>query len=238
MAKAPQSKKATAPRAPVEKPQGQKPVPAPVDRQNLSLSVERGESPYAAVARTGMSPSVTAVGTVMAYQGAMPKDFVSADDLRATLTSEAAKVQAGDLSRQEEMLSAHAHTLDLLFNHLALRAHRNMDGGNLQAADTYMRMALKAQSQCRTTIEALAEVKFPKSATFIRQTNIAQQQQVNNGTAPAAGTTARPQEKNVTPTNELLEATHGERLDTGATSKAGGSNPQLETVGAVKRTKK
>ena len=42
------------------------------------------------------------------------------------------------------------------------------------------------ESQGRATLQTLVEVKFPKQATFIRQANIANQQQVNNATAPAA----------------------------------------------------
>ena len=48
-----------------------------------------------------------------------------------------------------------------------------------------MRMALKAQSQCRATLETLATIKNPP-AVFARQANIAQgPQQVNNGMMPA-----------------------------------------------------
>jgi hypothetical protein len=113
------------------------------------------------------------------------------------------------------MLLTQAHTLDVIFNALAQRAGANI-GTRKDAAETYLRMALKAQSQCRTTLEALAEIKAPKSATFIKQANIAGQQQVNNGTANAA------HEKNITPSNELLsESTHA-TLDTrGASTPVG-----------------
>src|SRR5690606_41054074 len=99
---------------------------------------------------------------------------------------------------------------------------------------TYMGMALKAQSQCQTTLEALAEIKHPKSATFVKQQNIAQQQHVNNGTY--AGTPPPPgpraHEKDITPTNELLEASNGQRLDSGAPQAAGRTDSGMETVGA------
>lgn len=36
--------------------------------------------------------------------------------------------------------------------------------------------------------------------------------------------------------SKLLEASNGERLDTGTTKAAGGANPELETVGPVNRT--
>ena len=59
-------------------------------------------------------------------------------------------------------------------------------GEHLNATETYMRLALKAQTQCRSTLETLAEVKYPKAATFVRQQNVAYQQQINNGD-PANG---------------------------------------------------
>ncbi len=52
--------------------------------------------------------------------------------------------------------------------------------------DRYLRLALKAQSQCRATLETLATIKNPP-AVFARQANIAHgpQQVNNNGMMPA-----------------------------------------------------
>jgi hypothetical protein len=94
-------------------------------------------------------------------------------------------------------------------------------------------MALKAQSQCRTSIEALAEIKYPKSATFIRQQNVASQQQVNNGQAEGLAPPRPAREKDITPANELLEAKDGKRLDSGAAKAAGKSDRDLAAVGAI-----
>ncbi len=44
-----------------------------------------------------------------------------------------------------------------------------------------MRLALKAQNQTRTTLQTLAELKAPKQIAFVRQANIGNQVQVNNG---------------------------------------------------------
>jgi hypothetical protein len=89
-----------------------------------------------------------------------------------------------------------------------------MDGGYMEACETYLRLALKAQSQCRTTIEALAFIKNPQPTAFIRQQNVGYNQQVNDGAAPAV-TALRAREEISKPANELLEAQHGERLDNG-----------------------
>ena len=80
----------------------------------------------------------------------------------------ASKVKDGDLTSLEDTLTVQAKTLDVMFNELARRAALNMRE-RLSACETCLRMALKAQTQCRATIETLAEVKYPKAATFVRQ---------------------------------------------------------------------
>jgi hypothetical protein len=78
-----------------------------------------------------------------------------------------------------------------------------------------MRLGLKAQSQCRTTIEALALLKNPPNVAFVRQANIANgHQQVNNGNRQAL---ARAGENSIQ-ANKLLEGTDigGERVDEGS----------------------
>src|SRR5262245_36216626 len=58
-------------------------------------------------------------------------------------------------------------------------AHRAKESIQLDHLDRYMRLALRAQSQCRATCEALAALRNPP--VFPRQTNIAVQQVVTNG---------------------------------------------------------
>ncbi len=95
-------------------------------------------------------------------------------------------VHKGDYERMEAMLLIQAHTLDELFNNLTPQAGRAEYMDNL---DRYMRLALKAQSQWRATLETLVTVKNPVSAMFVRQQNLGMNQQVNNdhGKNPRAG---------------------------------------------------
>jgi len=96
----------------------------------------------------------------------------------------------GDLQRAEAMLTTQAHTLDAIFNNLAQRAINTEHMDNL---DRYLKLALRAQSQCRSTWEALATIKYPPTMGYVRQANIANgPQQVNNvstapNSAPCAG---------------------------------------------------
>jgi hypothetical protein len=144
------------------------------------------------------------------------------------LTRRLERVKAGDLSGVEAMLLVQANTLDTMFNALATRAAQNM-GQYMGAMDTYARLALKAQAQCRATLEALAEIKNPRPVSFVKQANIANgPQQVNNSSAPP-GSLARAEES-TKPTNELLTDDHGTTLDGGAAGETGRGNPGLETV--------
>ena len=91
------------------------------------------------------------------------------------------RVHRGDLRDAEALLTAQAVTLNTMFTHLANLA---VKAEYVDQLDRYMRLALKAQGQCRATLEALAEVKNP-AVVFARQANIAHgPQQVNNAASP------------------------------------------------------
>jgi hypothetical protein len=97
-----------------------------------------------------------------------------------------------------------------------------------------MRMALKAQNQCRMTLETLATIKNPP-AVFARQANIADgPQQVNNGMMPGASLARGGKNENTL--NELLEEKPHERLDTGTTGAAVGADARQAAVGEIHRT--
>ncbi len=144
------------------------------------------------------------------------------------LRTRAGSTHAGDLKHAETVLTAQAATLDAIFNELARRAALNM-GEYLDATERYLRLALKAQGQCRATLETLAAIKNPPMV-FAKQANIAHgPQQVNNGTPAHAGKTQTQQ-------NELLERQHGKSLDFGAQAAAGRIDPAMATMEAKHRT--
>ena len=154
------------------------------------------------------------------------RDEIELSDMLVEMRKAGDEAVKGDLSRVERMLMNQALTLDTIFNNMAQRALKQEFIKNM---DTFLRLALKAQSQARATAETLSIVKNPMP--YIKQANIAQgHQQVNNGN-PAARTGA---ESPIQQT-KILEAQHGEWLDTGAQGKASGANPQLATVEAHDR---
>ena len=96
------------------------------------------------------------------------------------LGTQTKKVQDGDMRPIEGMLYQQAKTLETMFTSLARRA-ANQDG--LKQFQVNLTLALKAQAQCRATLEALAEIKNPRPVQFVKQANMTTgPQQVNNGT--------------------------------------------------------
>lgn len=102
-------------------------------------------------------------------------------------------VSKNDLHGCEAMLYCQAHALQAIFVSSAHRATLSEEWfPNYQA---HMRLALKAQSLCRATVETIATIKNPH-VVFARQANIAQgPQQVNNNGMMPAGETSRAREK-------------------------------------------
>jgi hypothetical protein len=175
-----------------------------------------------------MAEGVASSGSVMVNFLAPEYAELSLTDMVAALKAQGEAVNRGDLAAGERMLSAQAAALNAIFGELARRAALNM-GEHLDATDRYMRLALKAQSQSRATIETLAAIKNPP-VVFARQANIAHgPQQVNNHPAPRAPESQNPQ-------TGLLEAQHGERMDFGAQGTAGRANQDLAAVEAIHRT--
>ena len=204
-------------------------------KHHLTLPVQPGKTRDEMMAQTVISPLFTASGTVRLYSHGTAGEL----DVTATINTLAemsSKVHAGDMQGVETMLTAQAIALNTMFSELARRAAINM-GEHLAATETYMRMALKAQTQCRATLETLAEVKNPRVTTFVQQQNNAEQQVVTNiGSDNQTNTRARAWAKSITPANELLAEGKHACLDTGATGTAGRGHPQMEAVGAIDRS--
>jgi hypothetical protein len=75
-------------------------------------------------------------------------------------------------------------TLNVMFGDLSTLAKANLSGGYMEAGERYLRLALKAQSQSRATLETLSAIKNPP-VVYAKQANIAHgPQQVNNGQTP------------------------------------------------------
>lgn len=193
----------------------------------LVAHAQPGDTEGRAMARAVLRPSIQAAITLKEYTKAFgDTELMGLVDELAAL---ARLANDGDLSRAEAMLAIQAHTLDAIFNNLARRA---INAEYMDNLDRYLRLALKAQSQCRATLETLALMKSPPQLALIRQQNVAVNQQVNNEAPPLTPDPSRARETDSAP-SKLLEVKDGERLDTGAAGTAGRADQELASVGAL-----
>lgn len=179
-----------------------------------------------AIAQTILRPSVQAARTIQTYDRLADSDINALAD---SLVEQVNLVNKGDLRRAEAMLISQAQALDTLFGEFARKANGCEYVSSLK---TYMNIALRSQSQCRATLEALAEIKNPRP--YI-QNNRAQYQQVNNGAQSGTQTplnedAARAEEKPKS-TNGLLEDHTNEWMDTGTPDTPSRIDKELEAVG-------
>ncbi len=177
-------------------------------------------------ARALSKPEVTAARTIQRYEGDRLNINATVNELR----EQVAEVQAGNMKRPEAMLVAQAHTLDALFSALAMRSKANCDAGYLDASDRYLRLALKAQAQAVRTIEALGELKNPRPVTFVRQANVANNQQINNHPTQAGNFEKSAEQTISGATYELLENTRASSIESA-------TNPKVEALETIDRAK-
>lgn len=130
------------------------------------------------------------------------------------------QVIQGNLNHIEDMLLNQAHTLEAVFYSCT---EKMLCSEYLNQTRVYSEIALKAQKQCRSTVMAISELKNPKKTTFVKQQNNAVNQQINH------------LEKNLNPTNELMEITH-EPVDSRAPARTITEYPQVEALDEVDRS--
>ena len=222
------AKKTTAKKLPPVTPT---PTPGKSDPNQYRIKAEewgftRGDTDSQVLAALTTRSALTAT-TYKAFAGA--GDELEVGDLMRELRKAGEEVSSGDMSRTEKMLAHQALTLDAIFNNMALRSSKQ---DTFKGIEVLMRLALKAQAQARSTAEALALLKNPQP--YIRQANMTTgPQQVNNayagtpshsGIQSGAGNIQSEQ-------NKLLEADHGNYLDTRAPSAASRVNQTVEAMG-------
>lgn len=176
-------------------------------------------------------------GHVVANYGAPAMQHwraISVGNASDALEAAIEKVHDGDLTELEGMLAAQALALQSIFADLAVKASGH---NNLASKATILGLALKAQSQSRSTILAIADLKFPRTTAFVKQTNIANgNQQVNNGIPVVP---AHAHESNSTAPNKVLAGVsdHGSTaLDGRATLAAIPGDRELAPLGASNGT--
>lgn len=178
-----------------------------------------------AAAITG--PEVSAYRVIAACETPELSDQLDVPGMLLMLKGQADAINRGDMVNAEAMLTCQATALQTLFARLTERAMTQTHMPNLEA---FMRLALRAQSQSRATLETLAAIKNPP-VIYAKQVNqTTGPQQVNNGNAAPSRKREIKGEQ-----SKLLEAEHEQWMDTRATGAASGVDTTMEAVGAIER---
>ena len=180
------------------KPKNGDPPPATVEKQ-LEIGTKHVED--IARAKEYLGPHLINANAARHFgKGSFGND-IGLFTYAAALVESANRVISNDLEEVERMLISQATVLNVMFGELSRRSAGNLNGGSEyhSAAESYFRMALKAQNRCRMTLETLSNIKNPP-VVYAKQANIANgPQQVNNGPTTCA------RERNQNAPNKVLK---------------------------------
>ena len=221
----------------VRKPASNRPAKPPKPEGDTALQIKRDptKSEELQTAEVLLDPSTLNAVTALRFfdpNGCRP-DLNGAVQV---VTNAAAAIQANDMRGAEAILSGQAIALNAMFVELTRRGSLNISQ-NLEAAQIYLRLALKCQSQSRATLETLGALKNP-AVVFARPANFSNggpQQVVNNGLALRAGEIVSAPTEQISAQPAALEDLSGSQMDSGAESSTGRADPWLATVGALNR---
>lgn len=200
-------------------------------KDSFNICLKKGEDPNQKKSDLMLGEFISPVFATLKFaEGTIGE--VSLENAMHSMLSNAERVTTdNNLAKVEAMLVTQAYSLNLLFSECVRRSalnHREY----FEASQRYFAMALKAQNQCRMTLETLSNIKNPP-VIYAKQANIANgPQQVNNGTMPSRAHTG----ENENSPSKVLEQGNEQRMDTPAQGATGVGDSALETVAAVNRT--
>ena len=166
--------------------------------------IVKGEKPDAKqMAEIVTRPSINSAAVMAVFNA--PFGDLETPEVEKEIRNQIAAIKAGDMSNVEAMLYGQAIALQTIF---VAQSRRAQVQDRLPVFQAHFNLALRAQAQCRSTLEALAELKAPRATTFVRQQNNANQQQVNND----AVVTANHSETLINAGTKAIEATRTEAI--------------------------
>ena len=134
--------------------------------QNRVPSEKGGKTAPDVLAQAALDPTIRHASLAAAFSG---RAF--ADDQRPTVTDSAvflatklAEAENGDKKLASRFLMSQSVSLDAMFTEVSRRAALNM-GDYPEAFERYIRLALKSQSECRATLDALVKIHQPREQT-------------------------------------------------------------------------
>ena len=200
-------------------------------RKEVQVLLEKGDGDEVAARKRTAVVTSPEMAALRVMRGAEQKsgnwDSIDVPALMDQLRDQASAVNRGDLSQAEAMLMNQATALQSLFARLA---ERGMGCDHAPAFEANMRMALRAQSQCRANLETLAAIKNPP-VIYAKQANVTTgPQQINNGTAAPSQAREIKSEQ-----SQLSGGSHELLPNTRTSGDASRVNPALETLGEINR---
>ena len=202
-------------------------------RAHQVLEAERRERTSSLASAGGLAN----VSVIAAYQSGLFKaEDIDILECRHEVVKRVKQAHDGNTVHVVGLLMAQALALNSIFTKLAVKAAQVADRDGTHEMEVLMRVALKAQSQSRATLEALVAVGNPP-VMFAQQANVAfGPQQVNNCVIanPRSARGSNPRFER----NELLEAGDGTRVEPGTTGQASRSDSTVVPLAPVNGTTK
>lgn len=146
---------------------------APASAGDVFLRQRDDEAPGVTLAKAILGQNIRHGAVAALYAGKsinMPGERLAVMDAAVVVEQRATEAANGNLSAASAMLASQALTLDAMFTEFANRAGSNI-GQNTEVVERYARLAMKAQSNARTTLEALAKLHQPREQT-VRHINV------------------------------------------------------------------
>jgi hypothetical protein len=135
-------------------------------KNTLEIEAKDGDDRDVLLAKLALGPGARHAATASNFAASLFSDKHQSPIMASTaaIAGTMAAARNGDKAMPSDILAAQAVVLDTMFTELARRSAINM-GQHIDAADRYMRLALKAQANCRATLEALAKLHQPREQT-------------------------------------------------------------------------
>lgn len=135
-------------------------------KNTLEIQAKDGDDRDLLLAKVALAPGARHAATASNFAASLFSDNHQSPIMASTaaLGEKMAAAGRGDKAMASDILAAQAVVLDTMFTELARRSAANL-GQYIDAADRYMRLALKAQANCRATLEALAKLHQPREQT-------------------------------------------------------------------------
>ena len=139
---------------------------SPLQASNaFTTCIETGETEAQAMGRIVLQPGLrhgqmvnAFAGPMFSAEGSVPSLTGTVEQLRK-LMDQAAE---GNVAGNARILAAQAAVLDNMFTDLCRRAFLNFNDYP-EAAEKYIRLALKTQARCTATLEAISNIQRPTS---------------------------------------------------------------------------